>query len=471
MWKRRMVRLVVEVMDTANEGHSEERSSRLDASAAARLESRDFLAPALRGGHLSVAMTGISSIRTLAARLGPRAGRAVTIVLGVLAAFPAMGQIPVVIYGRVQDEFSGEPVAAARIVTADSTNSVFADSLGNFAIELYASATYDLHVEQMGYERTSFQLPGSARSEISLLLLQPAEPVGALDVGPGGRIRIASDGDSGQFFVGEVGPDMVRLRPTVWPEPGDRIRMSSNVTSGEFLVARVRSDGLVLRSDSASAGFQVPNSALRTLAISQGRGFRSRWVVGGALWGGVAGGVFGLQCAQPHRGCPAGFSSGPSVLIGAGLGALIGFVISGKREEKWQDVRLPGQVAVTPIGDGGSKARSTAGSVDLELDQVIEMIVRNQTNSPITVFAWWEGRRRVPLGEIPADATRTFAADYQSPGVVLSVDVLSDRGLSPLRAEPAPSDFILVGSGDRLEWTVRSRRSGLVEDYRRLPPN
>ena len=432
--------------------------------------SRGFLAPAQSDGHLSVAMRGISSIRSLAAGPGLRAGRAVTIVLGVLVAFPAMAQIPVVIYGRVQDEFSGEPVVGARIVTADSTNSVFADSLGNFAIELYASATYDLYAEQLGYERTSFQLPGSARSEISLLLMQPEPTIGDVDVGRGEGIRIATDDDLGQFFVGEVRPDVLMLRPTVWPEPGDRIRISSDETSGEFLVARVRSDALVLRPDSASAGFRVPTAMLRTLAISQGRGFRSRWLMGGALWGGVAGGVFGLQCAQPHGGCAVGLSSGLSVVIGAGLGTLVGFVASGRREEKWQEVRLPGQVAITPIGDGGLEAGSSPSSVELGANEV-EMIVRNQTNSPITVFAWWEGGRRVPLGEIPADATRTFAADYQSPGVALSVDVLSDRGLSPLRAEPAPSDFILVGSGDRLEWTVRSRRSGLVGDYRRLPPN
>ena len=55
----------------------------------------------------------------------------VTLLIGLATASPAVSQIPVVLYGRVQDANSGEPVARARILAGDSTNAVFADSLGN----------------------------------------------------------------------------------------------------------------------------------------------------------------------------------------------------------------------------------------------------------------------------------------------------------------------------------------------------
>ena len=191
--------------------------------------------------------------------------QAVALLIGLPTASPAATQIPVVLYGRVQDANSGEPVARARIDAGDSTNAEFSDSRGNFAIELQSSATYLLLADHFGCRPTAFELPGSAASEVSLLLLQPAPTVGAVGV-----------------------------------EPGDRIRISSYDTSGEFQVAEVRSNSLVLLSDSLSAPVEVPTVSLRRLEIGRKKKPRLRGLVGGGFFGGVAGGVFGAQCAQPH---------------------------------------------------------------------------------------------------------------------------------------------------------------------------
>ena len=94
-------------------------------------------------------------------------------LLGGLMALPLRAQIPVVIFGTVQDAVSKEPIAGALLLNRDSTNAVFTDSLGNFAIELQRGAPYVLHAEQFGYERTRFELSDSSRLLRSILLVNP----------------------------------------------------------------------------------------------------------------------------------------------------------------------------------------------------------------------------------------------------------------------------------------------------------
>ena len=108
---------------------------------------------------------------------------------------------------------------------------------------------------------------------------------------------------------------------------------------------------------------------------------------------------------------------------------------------------------------------ASTDSDDVGSDRVIDMIVRNQGNSPVTAFAWWENGARVPLGEVPAGATLTFTTPYRDRGVVLSLAVLSDRssGLGD-----RPEESVLVRPGERLAWTIRG--GGFSPDYIRLPP-
>ena len=69
---------------------------------------------------------------------------------------------------------SREPVGRASVVSGDSTITVFADSLGNFAIPLNSTPPYVVRVAQFGYETTTFELPSSAPSSLAILILNPA---------------------------------------------------------------------------------------------------------------------------------------------------------------------------------------------------------------------------------------------------------------------------------------------------------
>ena len=116
----------------------------------------------------------------------------------------------------------------------------------------------------------------------------------------------------------------------------------------------------------------------------------------------------------------------------------------------------------------GCASANSASTVsgDIGSDEVIEMIVQNRIDSPITAFALWEGGGSVTLGQISAGASSTFAAEYRGPGVVLWVDVLSGFRLLPGR----PEAFVQVRPGDRVKWFVSRQSDGVGEDYIRLPP-
>ena len=97
-------------------------------------------------------------------------------VLGGFGRSPASAQNPsqtVVIVGRVVDAVSLQPVPNALVLSADSSQNVFADSLGNFAIPLSSSPPYIVLAEQFGYELTTFRLPELALSTRSVLALEP----------------------------------------------------------------------------------------------------------------------------------------------------------------------------------------------------------------------------------------------------------------------------------------------------------
>ena len=83
------------------------------------------------------------------------------------------------------------------------------------------------------------------------------------------------------------------------PEQGDRVRVTLDEGSGEYLVAELQAESPVLRSDPASATFDVPTATLARLEVY--RGSTSR--LAGFLAGGLAGGVLGTFVAIP---CNAG---------------------------------------------------------------------------------------------------------------------------------------------------------------------
>ena len=102
---------------------------------------------------------------------------ALAVVLGTLVALSVAAQnvgSSVLIFGRVEDPVSCEPVQGALVVSGDSARAVFADSLGDLWISLNSTPPYVVLVEQFGYEPTTFELSESTPSRLSVLMLEPA---------------------------------------------------------------------------------------------------------------------------------------------------------------------------------------------------------------------------------------------------------------------------------------------------------
>ena len=95
------------------------------------------------------------------------------------------------------------------------------------------------------------------------------------------------------------------------PEQGDRVRVTLDEGSGEYLVAELQAESPVLRSDPASATFDVPTATLARLEVYRGSTSRLAGFLAGGLAGGVLGTFVAIPCnaGQGHftcRGIPAG---------------------------------------------------------------------------------------------------------------------------------------------------------------------
>ena len=251
---------------------------------------------------------------------------------------------------------------------------------------------------------------------------------------------------------------------------GDRVRITSERTSGDFVVTSVRSEALLL----GEPEIEVPIASLNELQVQRGREIStSEGLFGGGAVGAVVGLVLGLQDIQTHYASLTRMSMKESVVLGVGLGSLIGFFVSRRSDEVWEQVALPH----LPNGGPRVATREVAareaepvivGVTDLASTELVELIVRNRSPEPINAFAWWEGGARVSLGMVRANSTTAFITARRSPGVVLIVNPISSPG-PPRGPSPRPSEFIVVGPDERLEWVVLIT-SGVVQDYLRLTP-
>ena len=146
------------------------------------------------------------------------------------------------------------------------------------------------------------------------------------------------------------------------PEQGDRVRVTLDEGSGEYLVAELQAESPVLRSDPASATFDVPTATLARLEVYRGSTSRLAGFLAGGLAGGVLGTFVAIPCnaGQGHFTC-RGIPAGQRILISAGLGALVGFFAWGARDI-WQEVRVPGQLAPATPSRGGRLALGPGAS-------------------------------------------------------------------------------------------------------------
>lgn len=76
------------------------------------------------------------------------------------------------LYGRVHDAETGQPVADAVVSTGDVFGAVATDSTGAFGIQVYGQPPYYLLTEAIGYEAAEYELPEDATERISVLSLE-----------------------------------------------------------------------------------------------------------------------------------------------------------------------------------------------------------------------------------------------------------------------------------------------------------
>ena len=86
---------------------------------------------------------------------------------------------------------------------------------------------------------------------------------------------------------------------------------------------------------------------------------------------------------------------------------------------------------------GCASASSGSGFSERQQDQRnIQLTIRNENATPITVFVWWQGGRRVRLGDLSGVSTRTFTTAARDGGIWFEVEdqtTFTRRASSPAR--------------------------------------
>jgi hypothetical protein len=106
-----------------------------------------------------------------------RLSRAVWSLLALAALMPESHRLEAqqtVVYGRVEDAESRQPVEGVRVISADSTSATYSDSTGFFAVVFRTGAPLTLHTERLGYLHQQFDLPPDAASRINIILVAQA---------------------------------------------------------------------------------------------------------------------------------------------------------------------------------------------------------------------------------------------------------------------------------------------------------
>jgi hypothetical protein len=79
----------------------------------------------------------------------------------------------IVFRGRVEDGSTGARIGGARLLAADSSVVVLADSLGEFAFPLAVGSPHVIYVDQIGYVSERFELEPDLAERFSVFRLQP----------------------------------------------------------------------------------------------------------------------------------------------------------------------------------------------------------------------------------------------------------------------------------------------------------
>ena len=97
-------------------------------------------------------------------------------------------------------------------------------------------------------------------------------------------------------------------------------------------------------------------------------------------------------------------------------------------------------------------------------ERTIQLTIRNENAVPITVFVWWQGGRRVRLGDLAGVSTRTFTTASRDSGIWFEVE---DQTTFTRGRGRRPDNYVPVGPGDHLE--MITGRGGFILSVRRVP--
>ena len=115
-------------------------------------------------------------------------------------------------------------------------------------------------------------------------------------------------------------------------------------------------------------------------------------------------------------------------------------------------------------GDVLRRARAVASRSAEQDQRTIQLTIRNENATPITVFVWWQGGRRVRLGDLSGILTRTFTTAARDGGIWFEVE---DQTTFTRVRRRRPDNYVPVGPGDHLE--VITGRGGFILSVRRVP--
>ncbi len=88
-------------------------------------------------------------------------------------------------------------------------------------------------------------------------------------------------------------------------------------------------------------------------------------------------------------------------------------------------------------------------------DEEVSVSVSNRTSTMMQVFALWDGRQTIRLGDLAGNQSRDFDVTIRGQELSLAVRVLAQGQRSERVGADNPEDFVTVRPGDQIEWEIR----------------
>lgn len=103
-----------------------------------------------------------------------------------------------------------------------------------------------------------------------------------------------------------------------------------------------------------------------------------------------------------------------------------------------------GLVLATGCASGGASSSAVGG-----VEPTVQFTIRNESASPIEVFALWQSGRRTRLGSVLGVSTETFTTPLRAGGIWFEVEDTSR--MSSAQRGRRPTNYLPIGPDDHLE--------------------